>query len=53
MPMCELCVDKDGNVNLIKRTGSMGWCKVHACTRKINDSCSQGEIDQADYWGER
>ena len=53
MPKCEMCADKDGNPNLIKRVGSTGWCKIHKCARYINDSCQQGEIDAEDYWGER
>ena len=53
MPKCEFCEDKDGNPNLIKRRGGMGWCKVHSCTRRINDSCSDGEIAKEDHWGER
>ena len=53
MPKCELCMDEHGEPNLIKITGSTGWCKVHECSRKINDGCLVTEIANKDYWGER
>ena len=52
MPKCEMCLDEEGNPNLIKRTGSSGWCKKHYCIRQINDSCLKEEMDREDKWGE-
>jgi hypothetical protein len=46
MPKCENCP------NWEPKTGNVGWCPIHKCERKINDSCSQGEIVNNDYWGE-
>ncbi len=47
MPKCEQCPHWE------PKTGSVGWCPVHKCARNINDSCSEGEIKNEDYWGER
>ena len=47
MPKCEQCPRWQ------HKTGSIGWCPVHNCERRINDSCSDAEIVNEDDWGER
>lgn len=53
MPKCENCYNEKGDPNFIpKVVGSpVGWCKIHNCGRKINDSCSPAEIARGDDWG--
>lgn len=49
MPKCEFCPHFK-----VKVAGaSVGWCEIHQCTRKLNDACSDGEIANKEYWGER
>jgi hypothetical protein len=51
MPKCEQCFDEKGEPNFEPLEGPVGYCKVHKCMRKVNDSCNPEEIQRGDDWG--